>query len=188
MFLFRLVTLAVVGASVLSPLSAPGLPRGSRNPSSVVNSAPRFMVANPFAFAAADSAPAVQIGTALRDGMKGIVGRDYQVIEQTQMNDALTQYGYPKDAILSPALAITLAKNIQARFVVNSTLNKAEGGRYTVTARLIGVSDDAGNVVTLAQNAGETPEAFGKRLATALGPAVKSLADAKACIEQRTAK
>jgi tetratricopeptide (TPR) repeat protein len=189
MFLFRLVTLAVVGASLLSPLSAQGIPRGSRNPSSVVNSAPRFMVANPFAFAAADSAPAVQIGTALRDGMKGIVGRDYQVIEQTQMNDALTQYGYPKDAILSPALAITLAKNIQARFVVNSTLNKAEGGsRYTVTARLIGVSDDAGNVVTLAQNAGETPEAFGKRLATALGPAIKSLADSKACIDQRTAK
>ena len=140
MFLFRLVTLAVVGASVLSPLSAQGIPRGSRNASSVVNSAPRFMVANPFAFAPADSAPAVKIGTALREGMKDKVGRDYQVIEQTQMNDALTQYGYPKDAILSPALAITLAKNIQARFVVNSTLNKGEGARYTVTARLIGAS------------------------------------------------
>ncbi len=187
MFLFRLVTLAVVGASVLSPLAAQGIPRGSRT-SSTVNTAPRFMVANPFAFAAADSAPAVKIGTALREAVKGIVGRDYQVIEQTQMNEALTQYGYPKDAILSPALAITLAKNIQARFVVNSTLNKAEGGRYAVTARLIGVSDDAGNVVTLTQNAGETPEAFGKRLANALEPAIKSLADAKACIEQRTAK
>jgi tetratricopeptide (TPR) repeat protein len=187
MFLFRLVTLAVVGASVLSPLAAQGIPRGSRT-STTVNTAPRFMVANPFAFAAADSAPAVKIGTALRDAVKGIVGRDYQVIEQTQMNEALTQYGYPKDAILSPALAITLAKNIQARFVVNSTLNKAEGGRYAVTARVIGVSDDAGNVVTLTQNAGETPEAFGKRLANALQPAIKSLADAKACIEQRTAK
>lgn len=188
MFLFRLVTLAVVGASVLSPLAAQGIPRGSRSTASVVNTAPRFMVANPFAFAAADSAPAVRIGTALRDGVKSIVGRDYQVIEQTQMNEALTQYGYPKDAILSPALATTLAKNIQARFVVNSTLNKVEGGRYAVTARLNGVSDDAGNVVTLTQNAGETPEAFGKRLATALEPAVKSLADAKACIEQRTSK
>ena len=104
------------------------------------------------------------------------------------MNDALKQYGYPMDAILSPALAITLAKNIQARFVVNSTLNKGEGGRYVVTARLIGVNDDAGNVVTLAQNANETPEAFGKRLAAALQPAVKSLADAKGCIDQRTAK
>jgi tetratricopeptide (TPR) repeat protein len=187
MFLFRLVTLAVVGASVLSPLAAQGIPRGART-SSTVNPAPRFMVANPFAFAAADSAPAVKMGTALREAVKASVGRDYQVIEQTQMNEALTQYGYPKDAILSPALAITLAKNIQARFVVNSTLNKADGGRYTVTARVIGVSDDAGNVVTLTQNAGETPEAFGKRLANALEPAIKSLADAKACIDQRTAK
>ncbi len=187
MFLFRLVTLAVVGGSVLSPLAAQGIPRNSRT-STTVTVAPRFMVANPFAFAAADSAPAVKIGSGVREEMKDVVGRDYQVIEQAQMNEALKQYGYPVDAILSPALATTLAKNIQARFVVNSTLNKAEGGRYTVTARLVGVSDDAGYVVTLAQNAGETPEAFGKRLATALAPAVKALADAKACIDQRTTK
>jgi tetratricopeptide (TPR) repeat protein len=146
------------------------------------------MVANPFAFASADSAPAVKIGTAVREEMKDVVGRDYQVIEQTQMNDALKQYGYPVDAILSPALATTLAKNIQARFLITSTLNKGDGGRYASTARLVGVNDDAGNVVALTQNAGETPEAFGKRLAEALTPAVKSLADAKACIEQRTAK
>src|SRR5215207_9895514 len=188
MFLFRLVILAVAGTSVLSPLAAQGIPRGSRASSATVNTAPRFMVANPFAFAGADSAPAVKIGSAMREEIKDVVGRDYQVIEQAQMNDALKQYGYPVDAILSPALATTLAKNIQARFVVNSTLNKGEGGRYTVSARLIGVSDDAGNVVTLAQNAGETPEAFGKRLGAALQPLVKSLADAKACIEQRASK
>ena len=63
MFLFRLVTLAVVGASLLSPLAAQGIPR-ARGPRQTVNTAPRFMVANPFAFAAADSAPAVKIGTA----------------------------------------------------------------------------------------------------------------------------
>ena len=188
MSLFRLVTLAVVGSAVLSPVAAQGIPRGARTTSSAVNAAPRFMVANPFAFAAADSATAVKIGTGVREEMKGVVGRDYQVVEQTQMNDALKQYGYPVDAILSPALANTLAKNIQARYVVNSTLNKGEGGRYTVTARLMGVSDDAGNVVTLTQNPNETPEAFGKRLAEALQPAVKSLVDAKACIDQRTAK
>ena len=188
MFLVRLVAVAVVGASLVAPLSAQGIPRGSRTSPSTVNTLPRFMVANPFAFAATDSAPAVKIGTAVREEMKDVVGRDYQVIEQTQMNDALKQYGYPVDAILSPALATTLAKNIQARFVVNSTMNKGEGGRYLVTARLIGVNDDAGNVVTLAQNANETPEAFGKRLAEALQPAVKSLADAKGCVEQRTAK
>lgn len=188
MFLFRLVTLAVAGTSILSPLAAQGIPRGARSSSSTVNTAPRFMVANPFAYAAADSAPAVKIGSALRDQMKDVVGRDYQVVEQAQMNDALKQYGYPIDAILSPALATTLAKNIQARFLVNSTLNKGDGGRYAVTARLIGVNDDAGNVVTLAQNPNETPEAFGKRLAVALQPAVKSMGDAKACVDQRTAK
>ncbi|HUR92978.1 MAG TPA: hypothetical protein VMY76_00240 [Gemmatimonadales bacterium] len=188
MYLSRLVTLAVAGTAILSPLAAQGIPRGARTSSSPVSSSPRFMVANPFAFASADSAPAVKIGSAVREQMKGVVGRDYQIIEQAQMNDALQQYGYPVDAILSPALAITLAKNIQARFLVNSTLNKGEGGRYAVTARLIGVNDDAGNVVTLVQNANETPEAFGKRLASALQPAVKSLADAKSCVDQRAAK
>jgi tetratricopeptide (TPR) repeat protein len=187
MYLFRLVGLAVLGGALASPLAAQGIPRGART-STTVSSAPRFMVANPFAFASADSGAAVQIGSAMREEMKGVVGRDFQVIEQTQMNDALKQYGYPVDAILSPVLATTLAKNIQARFVVNSTMAKGAGGRYTVTARLVGVSDDAGNVVTLAQKEGESPQAFGKRLAAALQPAVKSLPDAKACIEQRTAK
>ena len=187
MFLLRLVTCALFSAVMVTPAAAQGIPRGARV-STAANAAPRFMVANPFAYAAADSAFAVQIGTSMREGMKGTVGRDFQVVEQTQMNDALKQYGYPLDAILSPALATTLAKNIQARFVVNSTMAKGEGGRYTVTARLIGVSDDAGNVVTLIQNAGETPEAFGKRLVGALEPAVKSITDSKSCIDQRTAK
>lgn len=187
MSLFRLVVTAMLGSALLAPLEAQGIPRTARR-STTVNSNPRLMVANPFAFAPADSAPAVRIGTGVRQEMKDVAGGDYQVIEQSQMNDALTQYGYPTDAILSPALATTLAKNIQARFVVTSTMNKEKDGGYAVTARLIGVNDDAGQVVTLAQKPGETPEAFGKRLADALEPAVKALDDAKACIEQRTAK
>jgi tetratricopeptide (TPR) repeat protein len=187
MFLTRLVTCALFSAVLLTPAAAQGIPRNARS-TATANAAPRFMVANPFAFAAADSAPAVKIGTAMREQMKSTVGHDYQVIEQTQMNDALKQYGYPIDAILSPALATTLAKNIQARFVVNSTMAKGEGGHFAVTARLTGVSDDAGYVASLTQNGNETPEAFGKRLADALGPAVKALADAKGCIENRTAK
>jgi tetratricopeptide (TPR) repeat protein len=187
MFLLRLVACALLSLVALTPSYAQGIPRGARV-SATTNAAPRLMVANPFAFAAADSAPAVRIGTSMREEMKGTVGRDFQVIEQAQMNDALKQYGYPIDAILSPALATTLAKNIQARFVVNSTMAKGDGGRYTVTARLTGVNDDAGNVVTLTQNPGETPEAFGKRLVDALEPAIKSINDAKACIDQRTSK
>jgi tetratricopeptide (TPR) repeat protein len=187
MYLARFVSLTTLAAALAAPLAAQGIPRNART-TTQVGSTPRFMVANPFAFAAADSAPAVAIGTALRGEMKDVVGRDFTVVEQTQMNDALTQYGYPKDAILSPALAVTLAKNIQARFLVSSTMAKGEGNRYTVTARLTGVNDDAGNVVTLTQNAGESQDAFGKRLADALEPAAKSLLDAKSCVDQRATK
>ena len=186
MYLFRLVTLAALSGALTVPLAAQGIPRNAAR--STVNVAPRFMVANPFAFAPADSAPAVAIGTGLREEMKGVVGRDFQVVEQQQMNDALTQYGYPKDAILSPALASTLAKNIQARYIVTSTLAKAQGKGYTVTARIHGVNDDAGNVVAVAQQPGENPQAFGKRAAEALEPMVETADEAKACIDQRTTK
>jgi tetratricopeptide (TPR) repeat protein len=187
MFVLRLVTCAALSTAVVTAAVAQGIPRNAR-PTSATVAAPRLMVANPFAFAPADSAPAVAIGTSMRDEMKGTVGRDYLVIERAQMNDALKQYGYPIDAILSDALAVTLAKNIQARFVVTSTMAKGDGGRFAVTVRIRGVSDDAGNVVSLTQNAGENPEAFGKRLVDALEPAVKSMADSKACIDQRKTK
>ena len=52
---------------------------------------------------------------------------------------ALTQYGYPKDAILSPALATTLAKNIQARFLVSSTLMRT-GYAATKTISFCGLA------------------------------------------------
>ena len=186
MYLSRLVTLMVLGGVLSAPLAAQGIPRNAQR--STVNMAPRFMVANPFAFAPTDSGAAVAIGSGLREEMKDVVGRDFQVVEQQQMNDALTQYGYPTDAILSPALATTLAKNIQARFIVTSTLAKSQRGGYSLTARVVGVNDDAGNVVTLAQQQGESPQQFGKRLAEALEPLVESLPDAKSCLEQRTSK
>ena len=187
MNLLRLAVLALVGVASAMPVAAQGIPRGSRT-QTATNAAPRLMVANPFAFASADSVTAVRIGSAAREQMKGIAGRNFNVVEQAQMNDALKQYGYPVDAILSPPLATTLAKNIQARVLVSGTLAKGAGGRTSVTARLIGVNDDAGNVVTLSQEQGQSLEDFGKKVAQALGPAVKSLPDAKACVDQQTTK
>ena len=187
MYLLRLVLVALVSVVAVVPLAAQGIPRGART-QTAVNTAPRLMVANPFAFAPADSATAVKIGSAARSEMKGIAGKNFNVVEQAQMNDALKQYGYPVDAILSPPLATTLAKNIQARVLVSATMARGAGGRTSVTARLTGVNDDAGNVVTLSQDQGQTLEDFGKKVAQALGPAVKSLPDAKACIDQRTSK
>ncbi|MGZ8398041.1 MAG: tetratricopeptide repeat protein [Gemmatimonadales bacterium] len=186
MNLLRLAILALVGVASTVPVAAQGIPRGART--QTANAAPRLMVANPFAFASADSVTAVRIGSAAREQMKSIAGRNFSVVEQAQMNDALKQYGYPVDAILSPPLATTLAKNIQARVLVSSTLARGAGGRTSVTARLIGVNDDAGNVVTLSQEQGQSLEDFGKKVAQALGPAVKSLPDAKACVDQQATK
>jgi tetratricopeptide (TPR) repeat protein len=187
MYLSRPMIIGLALGALSAPLAAQGIPRGARTSQTVTN-APRLMVANPFAFASADSANAVRIGTALRQQMKDIVGRNFSVVEQSQMNDALKQYGYPVDAILSPPLATTLAKNIQARVLVTGTMSRGEGGRTSVTARLVGVNDDAGNVVTLTQQQGQSHEDFGKKLAQALAPAVKSLPDAKACVDQRPSK
>jgi tetratricopeptide (TPR) repeat protein len=187
MYLSRLVIIGLSAGIFSAPLAAQGIPRGARATQTVSN-APRLMVANPFAFAPTDSANAVRIGTAMRNEMKDIVGRNFTVVEQSQMNDALKQYGYPVDAILSPPLATTLAKNIQARVIVTGTLAKGAGGRTAVTARLIGVNDDAGNVVSLTQPQGQSQDEFGKKIAEALQPAVKSLPDAKSCIDQQTSK
>jgi tetratricopeptide (TPR) repeat protein len=187
MYLLRPMVLALCVGVVSAPLAAQGIPRGARTTQQAAN-LPRLMVANPFAFAPGDSANAVRIGTAMRQELKDIAGRNYTVIEQSQMNDALKQYGYPIDAILSPPLAATLAKNIQARIVVTSTLASAAGARPTVTARLIGVNDDAGNVVSSTQAQGQSPEDFGKKVAQALEPALKSLSDAKACVDQQSSK
>ncbi len=188
MYLSRLVVTLLTAGTLSAPLAAQGIPRGARTSSQAVASAPRLMVANPFAFAPGDSANAVRIGSAMRQAMKDIAGQNFTVVEQTQMNDALKQYGYPIDAILTPPLATTLAKNIQARVLVTGTLAKGEGGRTSATARLIGVNDDAGNVVTLSQLQGQSADDFGKRIAQALAPAVKSLPDAKACVDQQTTK
>jgi tetratricopeptide (TPR) repeat protein len=188
MYLSRLVVTVLTAGTLSAPLAAQGIPRGARTSTQAVANSPRLMVANPFAFASSDSANAVRIGTAMRQEMKDIAGRNFTVIEQTQMNDALKQYGYPIDAILTPPLATTLAKNIQARVIVSGTLARDKSGRTTVIARLIGVNDDAGNVVQSTQQQGQSPEDFGKKLAQALAPAVKSLPDAKACVDQQASK
>jgi tetratricopeptide (TPR) repeat protein len=186
MYLSRVVLVALVGVVFSAPLWAQGIPRNART--QTVNVAPRLMVANPFAFASTDSATAVRIGSAARAEMKGIAGRNFNVVEQVQMNDALKQYGYPVDAILSPPLATTLAKNIQARVLMTATMARGQGDRMALTARLVGVNDDAGNVATLTRQQGQSLEDFGKKVAQALAPAVKTLPDAKACVDQRTSK
>lgn len=186
MRLFRLSTAALVGVILLTPSLVEG--QGFSRLARPVPKGPRIMVATPYAFAAADSAPAVEIAQGLRDKMEGIAGRDYQIIPDSIMNSALLQYGYSKDAILSPMLALTLAKNIQARVLIASSLTKVDGGRYRVQARLAGTNDDAGYTVSVTQVAGSKTKDFGSAIAVALEPALKSLDEAKGCVDQRSTK
>lgn len=190
MSLVRLISLVALGTTLSVPLLGQGIPRRSSSSGrqATASQGTRLMVANPFAFAPKDSATAVQLGTVIRTRMKDAVGRDFNVVEQSQMNDALSQYGYPRDAILNPALATTLARNIQARVALTSTISKTPNGRYMVTARLAGVNDDAGNVVSMTQGKGQSLDDFAKKVVAAFEPAIKSLDEARDCVGQQQAK
>lgn len=186
MRLSRLCTAVLTGAVILTPsiAQAQGFSRIARpRPTG-----PRLMVATPFASASADSAAAVEIGAGVRDRMVKVAGSDYQIIPDSVMNSALLQYGYSKDAILSPLLALTLAKNIQARVIVSSTAVKTEGGRFRATARIAGVNDEAGYTVSQVQAAGTGLRPFGEQVANALQPSVDVLDEARACVDQRSSK
>ena len=183
MLVVRLTVLAVLGTVLVAPAGAQ-VPRRPREEQ--VAALPRFMVANPYITASADSAAAVQVGGGMRERMTKITDGDYNVLTQDQMNEALRQYGYPANAILSPTLAVTLAKSVQAKVLVSSTMTKT-GNQYTLQGRLAGVNDEAGSVATMAQDALSLTD-LGARVADKLEPAYKSLNEAKSCIDQRATK
>ena len=183
MLVVRLTVLAVLGTVLVAPAGAQ-VPRRPREEQ--VAALPRFMVANPYVTASADSAAAVQVGGGMRERMTKMTDGDYNVLTQDQMNEALRQYGYPANAILSPTLAVTLAKSVQAKVLVSSTMTKT-GSQYTLQGRLAGVNDEAGSVATMAQDALSLTD-LGARVADKLEPAYKSLNEAKSCIDQRATK
>ncbi len=175
----RVVTLGVFAAVVAAPVSGQ-IPTGAHIGGGS-RTLPRLMVANPYAFASTDSAAAVQIGSAVRDRMDNVARNEFQVLSRKTMNEALEKYGYPDDAILQPLVQRRFAIELTARMLVTSTLARNDG-LHTVTARLVGISDDAGTVVNVAQQQGQNLEDLGKRVADELKPAVKSADDAHDCI------
>src|SRR6185436_16932760 len=116
-----------------------------------------------------------------------ITDGEYNVLTQDQMNEALKQYGYPANAILSPSLASTLAKSVQARVLVASSMSKAGGSQYGVPASLAGVNGEAGCVVSV-QQSGVGLSDLGNEVADQLQAAYKSMPDAKSCVDQKSAK
>lgn len=177
------VLAAVTACATLIAADVPAQLRPNRNMPARVNTNPRLLVATPHVFAAADSAAAVRVGNGMRSRLIGQAERWFNVVTRDQMNEALAQYAYPIDAVLPPLVSRTLATALQARVMVSSTMTRDAAGRYTVQARLAGLNDDAGHLITLTQAAGQTPEAFGEAAANALLPAFRALPDAKACMD-----
>ncbi|MHB1328268.1 MAG: tetratricopeptide repeat protein [Gemmatimonadales bacterium] len=172
--------LGVLSVGAVAPLAAQL--RASR-PAAQPRNLPRLLVANPHTFQASDSAAAVRIGHGMRDKLNGIADRWYMVIERDQMNDALTQYGYPPDAVLPPLVARQLGSQLQARASVISTLAR-EGGQIKVESRVLSGNDQTGHLVTATQVAGQSPEDLGGKLAESMKGAFNALPDAKACFEE----
>lgn len=172
-----LVLLPLAGLSGQIPTRRPTTTQGNA-------AATRLLVGNPHVFTAVDSAPSVAIGEGMRSRMDKLVGSQFRVVTRTEMNDALLQFGYPKDAILSQLPLRSLAQSLNGRVAVASTLTKDAGGRYTLTARLAGLNDDAGNVVVVNQGAGQGLPELGAKTAEGFQSVIKAWPDAKACVDQ----
>jgi len=185
MRLLRLTVPAAAGTLMVTTLLSAQIPVRRVSPDQQVSAAPRLLVANPYTFNPQDSSAAVKVGTAMRLRMEKVVGSNYFVIPREKINEALSQFGIPADAIFPLNQQRTLATSLQARAMVSTSLTKAEAGHYSVTARLAGLTDSAGNTFVVAQQAGQSFESFGGAAADAFTPAIKSLNDSRDCINQR---
>lgn len=183
----RLAPIAALALTVVTTVSAQ-IPSGARRLGAPAVAAPKLMVATPYAFVEGDSVMAVQVGNAMRTRMDRVAGTTYRVVPLEQMQAALVQFGYPADAILPPVVARVLALQLQSRVLLTSSLGKNESGVYSVTARLAGVNDDAGNVVVVRQAPGQSAKQFGEAIADQFVPAVKSADEAKECTDLRASK
>ncbi len=187
----HLYSVSFAVALLLAPLldaQGQGIPRNARRLGGPTATAPRVMVAIPHPSQFQDSANAVAVGQGMRKRMTKVAGTSLQVIPDSIMNNALIQFGYNKDALLAPTNQLTLAKNISARYLIGSTMNRSSDGRYTVTARFTGVADEAGLVRSVQQQPGEKLDAFGGRVADAFQSAVDAADDAKECVDQAKTK
>ncbi len=179
MRLNRVMGFVALGVVLAAPVRGQ-IPSGGGR-SGIVRAADRMMVATPYVFASADSAAAVAVGSDLRERMNRAAGSNFQVISREQMNEALVQWGYPQDAILTNNVSLLFAKQLNARTIVLSAMSREQDGRFSMTTRFAGVNDDAGFVVRRTQAVGETLEEFAKDLADEFKDPIRAYKDAKEC-------
>ena len=149
-----------------------------------VNHAPRLLVANPSIDRAADSAASVAIGDGMRQRMPHAAGDRFVVVTRKEMGDALDQFGFPRDAILTPEVARKLASSLNARTLVASVLGRDGGARYRLVARFAGLSDDAGRTIVVVQGQGQSLADFGAAGADRFEATLRAHQDAKACLDK----
>ena len=184
MRLARLFLVALCATGAVGPLAGQIPTRRSPAGQTAAGNAARILVGNPHSFGAGDSAPAVAIADGIRGKVDKLVNGQFRVITRQEMNDALLSFGYPKDAILNVMTTRVLAQALNSKAMIASTVTKDQGGRYVVTSRFGGINDDAANVVTVTQTAGQGLADVGARVADGFTGALKAFPDAKACVDQ----
>ena len=120
------VTAIVIGAVALSTSLSAQIPRPRGTQPSAA--APRLLVGNPHSFSPQDSAASIAIGEGMRQRADRLAGSQFRVLTRKEMNDALTQFGYPADAILHVSPQRSLAQALNARVMVYTTLTR-QGNR-----------------------------------------------------------
>jgi tetratricopeptide (TPR) repeat protein len=148
------------------------------------SSGPRLLVGNPHSFAAEDSSHSVAIGTAMRERMEKLANGQFRVLTREEMNEALKQFGYPADAILSPLPLRAFAQSLNARVLINSTVTHDATGKHLITARMAGLNDDAGMVVSTPVVNSQNHAELGSKVAEGFSLALKVWTDVRACVDQ----
>lgn len=185
MRLTRLILSAVLTAGVAVPAVAQL--RANRPPQQQQN-LPRLFVANPYVYSSTDSTAAVRVGDGLRKRVADVADKWFRTITREQMNEALLQYAYPADAVLSPVVARTLANTLQARVMVGGSMFKGDNNHYTASIRVVGMNDKAGYLVNLTQAPNQSLEEFGTKLGDQIASAFRALPDARECWDNQIQK
>lgn len=180
------ITLLTAIATV-RPVPSQGIPRGaSISGGSNAAPAPKVTVATPYPSNSADSASAVTVGYGLRDKLARDLGSDWQVISVLDMNKNLANSGYPKDALLPADQARALAVLFGTRVLVTTSISKGADNHFAANTRVVGISDDAGQVVKANQGPNQQLNDFGAKLADQLSVIFKAYNDARVCNDQQS--
>jgi hypothetical protein len=120
-----------------------------------------------------EAAAAVAVSDGLRRRFAQLSSGRYQVLSREAVNSALAQFGYAADDILPLAAVQVLAGQLKAAFVVAGKVEAAEAGRVRASASFARRDGSGRTEIAGAQDAGQSPEAFGAALAERLYASIR---------------